>query len=138
MCNCVSRPGAVKILQVVEEMESDEDDLGYRMDLSYVTPPSAPSIPPYVDGVCAESVEDITFFEEDAPVSRPSETCGCLEEKEKIVVAEDFMTEILEGNKENNIPIRIPNVRWRNLLMDLKPVWYNPYRCLLASSRIHS
>ena len=137
MCNCVSRPGAVKILQVVEEMESDEDDLGYRTDQSFLTPPSAPSIPPYVDGVRAESVEDITFFEEDVPVSQVAQTCGCLEE-EKVVVAEDFMTEILEGNKENEILIMIPAVRHRHLLMDFKPVRYNPYRCPLASSCIHS
>ena len=138
MCNCVSRPGAVEILQVVEEMESDEDDIGYRTDLSYVTPPSAPSIPPYIDGVRAESIEDITFYEEEAPTSQALVTCGCPEEKEKVVVAGDLMMEILEGNKENEILIAIPAVRRRPLLVDLKPVRYNPYCRPLASSCIHS
>ena len=135
MCNCVSRPGAVEILQVVEEMESDEDDLGYRTDQSYLTPPSAPSIPPYVDGVRAESVEDITFYEEEAPVSQVAQTYGCSEEKEKVVIAEDFMTEILEGDKENKIPIAVPAVRRRCLLKDLNPQHFFPYRHPLASSR---
>ena len=39
---------------------------------------------------------------------------------------------------ENEIPIAIPAVRRRPLLMDLKPVRYNPYRRPLASSCIHS
>ena len=127
MCNCVTRPGVVEILQVVEEMESDEDDLGYRTDQSYHTPLSMPSVPPYVNGVHAESVEDITFFEEDAPVSQSLQSCSCLEEKEKVVITEDLMTEILERNKENKVPIQIPNVCHRPLLMDLKPVRYFPY-----------
>ena len=135
MCNCVARPGVPEVEILVEEMESDEDS-EHGTDLSYQTPPMAASeIPPYVDGVRAESVEDISFFDEDRPLSQSLQTCGCPVEEEKVVVVGDLMSEIIEGNKENELPIRIPEVGRRCLLMDLPAQRFFPYRHPKAASR---
>ena len=136
MCDCITRLEVPEVEVVVEAMELDEEELGHRTDLSYLTPPTAPSIPPYANGIHAESVKDITFFEEDHPASQLLQTCRC-SDVEQLVVAKDFMLEILEGNKENKIPIRIPEVCHCPLLIDLHPQHYFPYHNPKASSHLY-